>query len=169
MLRFLVMGSVLLGAGCGQQDPESKAAATGAASAAGAALFLRTGVPPAASPLQEVRETAAAGASVSVMGRIRDFIDGRAAFLLIDTSLLACSDRPDDRCPTPWDYCCYTPEEIARASMTVELRQGGKVLNESLQGLQGLDRLDRVVVTGQIERDAQGNVILDAVAVYCEG
>jgi hypothetical protein len=40
------------------------------------------------------------------------WIEGRAAFSLVDQSLKACSDVEGDDCPVPWDYCCETEKLI---------------------------------------------------------
>jgi hypothetical protein len=48
------------------------------------------------------------------------------------------------------------------ASVTVELREGGRVLRKDLRGCDGLDHLVPVAVRGRVERDAAGNVIVVA-------
>lgn len=49
------------------------------------------------------------GQSVVVFGRIggseSPWIDGRAAFTIVDSSLKPCNEIGDDACPKPWDYC----------------------------------------------------------------
>ncbi len=44
----------------------------------------------------------------SLSGRIggseKPFVDGLAAFTIVDLKVPYCAD--DEGCPTPWDYCC---------------------------------------------------------------
>jgi hypothetical protein len=107
-----------------------------------------------------------------VEARAKDFVAGRAALTVIDPSIRACDEgSPMDDCPTPWDFCCDPPEEIAGGTATVELRENGRVLAEDLQGFHGLDHLDTVVVRGTLEKDEVGNmtVVADALHVIERG
>jgi hypothetical protein len=113
----------------------------------------------------EARKSPVAGAEFVLRGRVKDFVRGRAAFSVIDPSLIACSDEGDpmeDSCPTPWDYCCIPSEERAAASAMIELRDERGVLKESAQGFRGLDHLDTVIAQGTVELDANGNLTLVA-------
>ncbi len=118
-------------------------------------------VPPGARAVHEVRAAAAPDEEVAVVGRVADFVEGLAAFTLVDESLPDCRrGGPMPDCPTPWDYCCIDPAETAAHTVTVELREGGHVLRVPVRGFDGLDRLSRVVVLGTVQRDAVGNVTL---------
>ena len=121
----------------------------------------------------DARDVAAAradltdGATVTVRGVIggskRPFVDGLAAFTLVDPALEPCSE--EEGCRTPWDYCCFDPQTIAENSVTVEFRNGDAVRSESLLGVRGLDHLASVVVQGTAELDSQGNVTIVASGV----
>jgi hypothetical protein len=120
-------------------------------------------------PVLALRESVKSGDDVVVAGRAKDFVDGRAVFTLIDSSLRACSDEGDpmeDSCETPWDYCCHDPREIAKATVTVELRDAGGVIASSVRGFHGLDHLDRVVVYGKASKDEAGNVTIAASGIH---
>lgn len=108
------------------------------------------------------------GATVTVRGVIggsaKPFVDGLAAFTVVDPALKACVGEGEN-CKTPWDYCCTDLETIAANSMTIEFRDGDNPLQESLLGVNGLDHLATVAVQGVAERDAQGNVTLVASGV----
>jgi hypothetical protein len=113
----------------------------------------------------EARKNPVAGSELVLRGRVKDFVRGRAAFSVIDPSLIACSDEGDPMegaCETPWDYCCVPSEERAAASAMVELRNEQGVIKESAQGFRGLDHLDTVVARGTVELDANGNLTLVA-------
>jgi hypothetical protein len=101
------------------------------------------------------------GDQVTVVGRISTIVKGRAAFNLTDDELDHCArmDMPDG-CKTPWDYCCTPGDEVAAATLSVEVRgPDGKILAGSLPSLRLLDLL---VVRGKLEKDEHGNVTVVA-------
>ena len=57
-----------------------------------------------------MRGSAKEGDEVTIVGRIggdvKPWIDGQAAFMLVDSKLKPCNEQGDDGCATPWDYCC---------------------------------------------------------------
>lgn len=112
-----------------------------------------------------VRADAAVDSEVVVTGRVRDFVDGFAVIKLIDPKLKSCRERSGDNCPTPWDYCCDTPEDRRDNTITVEVHDEGRPLRSSLKGVNGLDYLDMLVVKGKVARDDAGNVTVVAGAI----
>lgn len=131
--------------------------------------FVAPAAPAGAKSVLEARKDAAAGATVTVVGRAKDFVNGRAAFTLIDASLRACSDEGDpmeDSCETPWDYCCVAPEEVTAACATIELRDANGVIKSGVQGVSGLEHLDTVYVDGVVEKDAAGNMTVVAKSFH---
>lgn len=104
----------------------------------------------------------AGAAELTVRGRVKDFVDGAAVFTLIDASLKACGEDGEDDCKTPWDYCCHDPAAVAKASVTVELRDGALPIATSLDGVRGLTHLRPVTVRGSWSTDAHGNATLVA-------
>lgn len=133
--------------------------------------FVAPAAPADAKPVLAIRKDGAAGAEVTVVGRAKDFVAGRAAFTLIDSSLRACSDAGDpmeDSCETPWDYCCIAPEEVGAACATIELRDASGVIKSDLKGVSGLDHLDTVYVSGVLEKDTAGNLIVVAKSFHVQ-
>lgn len=107
------------------------------------------------------------GEAVVVRGRVQDFVNGLAAFVMTDGYLRPCNEEgPMPTCETPWDYCCTDPEEIQAASAAVEFRSGESVLRTGAQGFHGLDRLKWVTVKGVAKRDGKGNLTVVADGVY---
>ena len=113
----MVAGLTLFGLliGCSQEPvTQSGAEQSSAALAANVdgSKFLLTSEPEEAKDVIQVRKDASDGDDVVIVGRIggseNPWIDGRAAFSIVDGSLKACSDIPGDNCPKPWDYCCET-------------------------------------------------------------
>lgn len=106
-LRAMVIGLVFaaplaLLVGCGTQAPP--AAPTVNASAAGTAYLLST-EPAAALSVKQARADAKDAEQVTLVGRIggdtNPWIDGQAAFLIVDSALKPCNEQHDDACPTP--------------------------------------------------------------------
>jgi hypothetical protein len=119
----------------------------------------------------EAKGSVKAGDQVALRGRVggtsQPFIDGRAAFTIVDNSLKACSDIPGDMCRQPWDYCCETSDSLARHTATISVVSAdGKPLRTSLRGLGGIEELSDVVVVGKVAQ-AEGNVLLvHAESIY---
>ncbi len=68
----------------------------------------------------EARKIAQQGQQVVIKGRIggvpNPFADKYAIFVLSDLRLLMC----EEKCPTPWDYCCTPREKILANVATVK-------------------------------------------------
>jgi hypothetical protein len=143
---------------CKEQSTPSAAASP--PSAADLAVFDRFfAASPPASPgeIHTVRTTAKPGDTITVkglvMGREKPFVEGRAAFVLGDRTLLTpCNDKPGDNCTTPWDTCC-DKEAIPQATATIQLVDAdGRVLKQGLKGVHGLTELSAVTLTGTVDK-----------------
>lgn len=112
--------------------------------------------------VRDVRRDVKDGTEVIVVGRVKDFVPGRAVFTLIDSELKSCRENEGDNCKTPWDYCCVEADVVARNTVTVEVRDSaGRPLRtgpEGFKGFHGLDHLETVTLQGKASRDKQGNV-----------
>ena len=107
------------------------------------------------------------GDQVIVLGRIggraEPFAKNRAMFQLIDDSLESCIDLGDDRCPTPQDYCCTPPETIEESSVTVQvLGTNDKPLPMGLEGLDGLESLSTLIISGSVSKSDDGSTMITA-------
>jgi hypothetical protein len=109
---------------------------------------------------------------VAVLGRIggdiNPWVEGVAAFSIVDPTLQACSDRPGDMCETPWDYCCEVPALRTGKALVKVIDEQGKVVKSDARGLLGVKELDTVVVQGTAERDDAGNPTVLATGVYIQ-
>lgn len=157
----------LLAAGCGPQADD--AAQKGAPSIDGSALLLRA-EPEGALDVIQVRESAADGDQVVVVGRIggsaHPWVDGRAAFSIVDRSLKACSDVEGDNCPQPWDYCCETDKLPGATALIQIVDEAGNLIESGAKELLNLKELQTVVVSGQAQRDEAGNLTVLARSVF---
>ena len=108
--------------------------------------------------------------SIVVVGRIggevNPFVEGVAAFTIVDRSLTPCNERPGDSCPTPWDYCCDIPDLPTSSAAVKVVDRDSHVVAEGAKGLLGVKELDTVVVRGRASRDSGGNLVLLADAIY---
>jgi hypothetical protein len=134
------------------------------------ARYLLTEQPAGATPVIEVRKNAKDGEEVVITGRIGGdadpWIKGRAAFLIVDPSLVPCSERSGDTCPTPWDYCCDT-DRLAESKATIKfVDEAGETLATDARQLLGIKELQHVTIRGQAKRDEAGNLTVLATALY---
>lgn len=166
MIKHLLplMLLALLCVSCGDDVAETDPPASNSALEA----FWATSAPTGARPVGEIMKDSKSGDDVVVIGRVKDFNQGLAAFTLIDTTLKSCLDMgDDDHCPTPWDYCCVEPEEIAANTLSVEVHDAsGRPFRESLKGFHDLDHLQTISVSGKVTRDDAGNVRIAAAALH---
>jgi hypothetical protein len=106
------------------------------------------------------------------MGNVKPFVEGRAAFIVADPSIItACSDKPGDECETPWDACCDTPEDKKKAIATIQIvNPEGRVLKQGIEDTGGLAKLATVTVSGKIAENSGGDVlIINATAIGVAG
>ena len=132
--------------------------------------FHLAAAPAGARPVSDVVASAKDGDSVVVTGRVggaeKVFVDGYAAFTIVDAKIPPCGEGKMDECKTPWDYCCDSPDELAKNALSVELVADGKPLAARPRGFHGLDHLKTVTVAGEVDRDAAGNVRVLASGVH---
>ena len=122
-----------------------------------------------------VARTKPPGSAVTVQGRIggrsKPFIAERSAFLLADLKAIAgCDANPDDKCDTPWDFCCETTAKIAASTCLVQVVDSdGKVATIPLDGVAGMAPGRTVVVTGTLSpQSSPESAVIIAQGVYVE-
>ncbi len=124
--------------------------------------------PDGAKPVGDVRASAVDGAEVTILGRIggdtNPWVEGRAAFTIVDPKLEPCA--PGEGCPTPWDYCCSTDLLPTNRAMIKVVDAAGGTVEQDARRLLGVKELQTVVITGKAKRDEAGNLTVLAKAVY---
>lgn len=153
-------------AGC---NPSAQSPSQPSASALDTKLLLKA-QPSDAKHVIDARNEAKDGDEIVVTGRIGGDVDpwvkGRAAFVIVDPSLVPCSEREGDSCPTPWDYCCDT-DRLADAKATIKfVNEAGDTLPTDARQLLGVKELQYVTVRGQAKRDEAGNLTVLAQDIY---
>ncbi len=162
-------------AACTAEKDEGSAASTAAAPAAASAALdavFQASVEGEPAAIHRARVDAGAGDELVLKGRVMGssspFVEGRAAFIIGDEEkLTACSDNPGDECETPWDNCCDSKELKQEGIASIQvLGPDGRVLREGIEGVGGLEKLSRVVVSGTVaEGSGADNLVINAKAI----
>jgi len=155
-------------------EKSEKTVSTPATSGPSAALSAVLAASPTGDPkpIHLVRSTAKPGDEITISGKVmgneKPFVDGRSAFILGDPEVLtACNENPDDKCETPWDVCCDSPEDKKRGIATIQVvGADGRVLKEPIENVGGLVKLATVTVSGKVaEGSSPDNLVITATAI----
>lgn len=162
--QYVLAGAIALIAGCGGAEVAEQAATTTSADSA----YLASSEPADAMPVGEAREKATDGEELTLVGLIggssEPFVDGLAAFTIVDPKIPYCAD--DEGCPTPWDYCC-TQDQVKDNIATVKVvDESGAPVSKTARDLLGVNELATVVVHGVAKRDEQGNLTVETSDVF---
>lgn len=157
-------GLLAVTAGCGTGgNPASQAGAKQAPAAP--SKYRLKAEPAGAKGVIETRQAAKDNDEITLVGRVggeeRPFVEGVAAFGIVDLKLQPC----EDGCPTPWDYCCEARRDSGRAMVKVVDVDGGTVPEDARQ-LLSIKELATVVVHGRAKRDGQSHLTVLADGVY---
>ncbi len=164
----LICAASIAAIGCSKHAPQSPSAAP--AKSALAESYWLAAAPAGAIPVVAARERSKDGEPIVVTGRVKDFVDGLAAFTIVDASLPSCAEGGDMKeCETPWDYCCTDPAAVQRASASVEIHDANGIVTTDVRGFHGLDHLKPVTVAGTAKRDAAGNLTVLAASLNVSG
>lgn len=132
--------------------------------------FLLSSEPSESHDILTVRARAEDGDEIVIAGRIggsvNPWIEGRAAFSIVDASLKACSDIPGDQCDKPWDYCCETPKLSTATALVKVVNDAGELVQADARELLAVKELSSVIIRGKAQRDDSGNLTVLAHGVY---
>ena len=165
MLRYaiLMLGTVfavLAAAGCADTTAKSPQAVS-------STKYHLDGEPAGALEVLDAKDQAKDGEPIVVVGRlgggITPWIDGRAAFLLVDTRILP-SCEEGEHCKADCADCAK--EMLAACTMVKFLGHDGKVLQVDARQLLGVKEQETVVIKGVASRDKTGNVSIAAKGIY---
>lgn len=152
-------------AGCGSSE---QAARDAGPSSADDAQYLTTQPPENSIAVGDAVDNVQDGERATLVGLIggseQPFVDGLAAFTIVDPSVPYCA--ADEGCPTPWDYCCQQDQVKGNIATVKIVDEGGLPVAQDARQLLGLEELAEVVATGTVRRDEEGNLTLDAENVY---
>ncbi len=167
MSRLLLIGLFgMLLVGCGVSSSDPPPLPTSAEAVAEARKLLVASEPPSPQSVIEVRQKGKHGDAVVVIGQIggetKPFIEGRASFLLVDSSL-----KPTLECDCPWDFCEYRKADLAAARVSVKFVDAlGKTLPVDAREAFGVKELSKVIVSGKVQRDDNNNVVIVGTGLF---
>ncbi len=154
--------------GCSQTPVANKDAANKSAAMVANSTFIAESEPAGAIPVGEARTSVKDNSPVTIVGLIggspKPFVDGLAAFTIVDAKVPYCSD--DEGCPTPWDYCCQLDAVKDNIATVKFVDAAGKPITENAREWLNLNELATVVVTGIAKRDDQGNLTVAANKIF---
>lgn len=160
---LLVTSLVQVGCGTapGSQSPTAKV---------DGAQFLLQEEPEGAISVITARETAEDGKPLVLMGRVggasNPWIEGRAAFMLIDPSVMVVANGSDSaEGEICMDDCC-AGERAECTSLVKVVDTAGNIVPVDARELLGLKESDLVVVKGTAKKDKSGNFSMLATKVY---
>ena len=101
---------LIVGIGCSQEASKTTTLSTSnSASAVDGSKYLLNSEPDGGTGVIKVREVAKDQDDVVIVGRIGGseipWIEGMAAFTIVDPLMKHCHELADDGCPKPWDFC----------------------------------------------------------------
>ncbi len=137
----------------------------------GSPTWMLADMPADAVEVAALKQTAAEGDRVVVRGRIGGSVKpmsvDSAVFIMMDMAIPTCSEKDHDGCPTPWDYCCETPESKQANNATVQLVDAsGRTLAIDLKE-HGFKETDEIVVVGTVDaRPSEAVLIIKAEKIH---
>lgn len=105
-----------------------------------------------------------------VGGRAEPFVKARSIFLLADSRLVACNEKPGDACKKPWDFCCETSESLKANTASIQIvGADGKPLKVTAEKAGGLAPLSKVTIVGKIaDVSKDGAFLITATGIHVE-
>lgn len=156
--------------GCSSSSTDDTAATAVTAASLDGSKYLLTEEPDGAVGVIAARESAEDGDPVVIVGRIggsdNPWIEGRAAFMLLDASKLMVAigeDSSDEE--LCMDDCCAA-ERAGCTTLVKVVDAEGKLVAADSRQLLGLTGDDMVVVRGKAKKDDSDNFTVLADAVY---
>ncbi len=162
-----IVAAAMLLAACGGEpaDTPTPRGTNGAAPAPAVAALALASEPAGAVGVADAKSKGPAD-QVVVTGRVANLVSGYAVMTLMDLSLPYCGEvNKEDKCRTPWDWCCDSAATRTANSMLVEARGAdGKPLATPTLG--DVRLLDHVTATGKLIEDEHGVFTLVATGWY---
>lgn len=155
--------------GCGSA-PATESHANQVASSIDTTQFLLSEEPDGAVGVIAARKSAEDGAPIVLVGRIggspNPWIDGRAAFMLLDASMSVVAEGEDSAEDELCTGDCCATERLACTALVKVVDANGQVVAVDSRKLLGLKESDMVVVEGTAKKDKSGNFSMLANRVF---
>jgi hypothetical protein len=158
----------LIGCGSSSTTPVSEQAVTPIS--VDGSKYVLAEEPDGAIGVMAARDSAQDGEPVVVVGRIggavNPWIEGRAAFVLLDASMTIAANRTKAEGNTICLDDCCAKERTASTTLVKVVDANGRVLPADARKLFDVAVNDMVVVHGKASKDAQGNFVVLADGVH---
>jgi hypothetical protein len=173
-LAYFVLGLSILAAsaiGCGGESSAGIDATMVTSVSVDRSKYVLADEPDGAIGVIEARETGTDGQQIVVVGKIggatNPWIEGRAAFMLLDASKTVVADGTES---SEGEICmndCCATDRAACTTLVKFVDDAGKVLAVDARQLLEVSSDELVVVRGKVSKDAEGNfaVLADGVHV----
>lgn len=164
----VLLASALMG--CGSASDSTMEPTTITPISVDGSKYVLAEEPDGAMGVIETRKTAANGDPVIVVGRIggaKDpWIEGRAAFMLLDASMVVVAEGTEsNEGEICMDECCAI-ERAGSTTLVKIIDDDGKILGVDARQLLGVQADDMVVVSGKASKDDMGNFVVLASGVH---
>ncbi len=171
LMAFLSAVSLPYITGCGKSTQSTATAAHATAINIDGSKFLLHEEPAGAVGVIAARESAEDGKPLVLVGRIggsaKPWIDGRAAFMLLDASMSIVAEGEEDL--AEGELCtgdCCASELLDCTTLVKVVDEQGRLVPIDSRKLLGLKESDLVVVQGTAKKDENGNFVMLAKGVY---
>ncbi len=171
VLVFAFVSAVTLAttSGCGQASGSASSVARTSIDVDGS-RFRLSEEPDGAVGVIDARESAEDGAPLVLVGRIggaaKPWVEGRAAFTLLDASMSIVAEGEDSGEEEVCMGDCCATERLSCTTLVKVVDEQGKLVPVDSRELLGLKESDMVVVTGTAKKDQSGNFTMLASGVY---
>ena len=168
LMAILAFASFGITAGCGiATDGQTAALATNVSM--DGKQYLLNEEPDGAVGVIAARESAEDGKPLILVGRIggaaNPWIDGRAAFTVLDASMTVVATGEEAEGAICTDDCCAT-ERLACTAVVKVIDADGKLIPIDSRQLLGVKESDMVVAEGKAQKDKNGNFVMLAHRIY---
>lgn len=165
----VVLTGAAMSIGCGSAT-ESPAAASSSVANIDASQYRLEAEPDGAVGVIAARESADDGAPIVLVGRVggsaRPWVDGRAAFTLLDASMSVVAEGEDSGEDELCTGDCCALERQGCTTLVKVVDSQGKLVPVDSRELLGLKESDMVVVQGTAQKDKTGNFVMLAKGVF---
>ena len=168
VMTWSMVGLIALAIGCGGSEDATSLPGDATSDSGANSQYVADSEPAGAIPVGEARKNVKDEESVTLVGIVggsaKPFVDGLAAFTIVDPKVPYCA--ADEGCPTPWDYCCTTDQVKDNIATVKVVDDAGSPVGSDARSLLNVEELSTVVVQGKAQRDEQGNLSVLASKVY---
>lgn len=172
-IRMLILlfsaATLVANSGCGK-SPAMQTQTTESTANIDGSQFMLADEPDGAVGVIAAREAAEDGAPLVLVGRVggsdNPWIEGRAAFTLLDASVTVVAEGTDSEEGEICTGDCCATERLHCTTLVKIVDEKGQLVPVDARKLLGLRMLDMVVLQGTAKKDETGNFVMLAKGVF---